>query len=337
MLYPAVNSSSQPKRKRTDFYFFQTIGEGSYSKVYRCAEKGSNQTYAIKQVSKRLLMREGKERYAFREKKALSLLSSSPYFVHLYFTFQDDDSLYYGLSYYPGGDLLDLILKYGRLRMPCLIFYSAELIDAIVFMHSQRIIHRDLKPENVLMDEENHIKITDFGSCRILDEGEHDEALVERNEESSAQGVDNAVQDNDVTSDERPSARLSPMQRRPRSSHSMVGTAQFVAPEILKGHRVGYGCDFWSLGCVIYQMYTGSHLFQGYHEYDVLHKACRAEYKLDAIADYRVKDLISNLVVLNPMRRYGTLDEGLLRNHELFRATVWTNLHLQIPPSPTLE
>lgn len=45
-------------------------------------------------------------------------------------------------------------------------FYAAELVSAIAFLHSQGIMHRDLKPENVLLDEDGHIKVTDFGLCK---------------------------------------------------------------------------------------------------------------------------------------------------------------------------
>ena len=46
-------------------------------------------------------------------------------------------------------------------------FYCAEIVLAVEYLHSQNIIYRDLKPENILLDQDGHIKITDFGLCKV--------------------------------------------------------------------------------------------------------------------------------------------------------------------------
>lgn len=98
----------------------------------------------------------------------------------------------------------------------------------------QSISFRDLKPENILLDENFHIKFTDFGTARILDEP------VQANKE-------------DQSNNSRP------LRRR----NSFVGTAQFVSPEILQGKEPHIGSDLWAFGCIVFQMLTGKHLFSG--------------------------------------------------------------------------
>lgn len=83
------------------------------------------------------------------------------------------------------------------------MFYSAEIVEALEYCHAKKVVHRDLKPENILLDEKFHIKLTDFGTARILDE--------EANKEAASTPVN-------------PETQRATRVRR----NSFVGTAQFV-------------------------------------------------------------------------------------------------------------
>ena len=74
------------------------------------------------------------------------------------------------MSYCSNGDLLSLIKKLKQFSLEQSLFYSAEIVEALEYCHSKKVVHRDLKPENILLDEKYHIKLTDFGTARILDE-----------------------------------------------------------------------------------------------------------------------------------------------------------------------
>ena len=100
---------------------------------------------------------------------------------------------------------------------------------------------RDLKPENILLDEKFHIKLTDFGTARILNENESESTAAVASKGSEESGSSRPV----------------------RRKNSFVGTAQFVSPEILQGKELTISCDLWSFGCIIFQMLTGKHLFSG--------------------------------------------------------------------------
>ena len=67
----------------------------------------------------------------------------------------------------PHGDLADLVRKYGSLSLPCARWYTAQIVDAVLWMHSKGIVHRDMKPENVLLDGDLKVKLTDFGSAYV--------------------------------------------------------------------------------------------------------------------------------------------------------------------------
>ena len=90
------------------------------------------------------------------------------------------------------------------------------------------------------MDEKYHIKITDFGTARILD-----------------------CPSTPLPTEDQSTSKPQETDKLTRRRNSFVGTAQFVAPEILNGKEPSIGSDLWGLGCIIFQMLTGNHLFTG--------------------------------------------------------------------------
>ncbi|CAF0845092.1 unnamed protein product [Brachionus calyciflorus] len=290
-------------KTRGDFDFIKEIGEGSFSTVHLVKEKKSGQHFAIKECSKYQIIKENKTKYIHLEKRILSeYLRDHPFFVKLYFTFQDQDSLYFGLSYCSNGDLLQLIQKNKQLSLEKSQFYTAEITLALEFMHGKKIIHRDLKPENILLDENFHIKLTDFGTARIIDD-----PLEKKDEESK------------------------PVRRK----NSFVGTAQYVSPEILNGKAPHIGTDLWALGCIVYQMLTGKHLFTGNHEYDIFQKIVKLAFTFEDNFDQLAKDLIQKLVVIEPNQRLGAIEpDGYLqlKNHNFLKNINWQMLSETNPP-----
>ncbi|UJR21661.1 hypothetical protein I4U23_024738 [Adineta vaga] len=303
----ATNTSASqiPKRTLKDFKFIKELNSGSYSTVYLGIEIATNHELALKAVRKALVKRLNKVEEVFREKTILAHLNDCPYTVNLRCTFQNEENLYFGLTYCSNGDLLQHITDVGHFDLETVRFYSAEIVEALEQLHIRHIIHRDLKPENILLTDHMHIQLADFGSALLLET-------------------------NDNTSS-NPEKKLS--ERR----NSFVGTPQFVAPEILQNGLVHVGSDFWSLGCVIYQMVTGEHLFRGYHEYDIMNAVIRVAYKLPDDFPEVIGDLIGKLVRLEPNARLGSPETGgieMLKAHPFFQETKWGDLLNQESPLP---
>ena len=74
------------------------------------------------------------------------------------------------LDYVNGGDLLFHLNKKRKFDELTARFYIAELILAVEHLHENKIIHRDLKPENILIAPDGHIKVTDFGMSKIMND-----------------------------------------------------------------------------------------------------------------------------------------------------------------------
>ena len=92
-----------------------------------------------------------------------------PYVVTLRYSFQTSQKLYLIMDFVTLWTPVLLVVSSGSLRHEPPRFYAAEIVCAIGHLHSLNIMHRDLKPENILLDNEGHVKLTDFGlrRCRI--------------------------------------------------------------------------------------------------------------------------------------------------------------------------
>ncbi|CAF3364239.1 unnamed protein product [Rotaria sp. Silwood1] len=220
--------------------------------------------------------------------------------------------LNFGLTYCPNGDLLQYITDAGHLNEETVRFYAAELIEALEQLQKRHIVHRDLKPENILLTDDMHIQLTDFGSGVIIDNSE--------SQSDHSKNVDGE-------------------KKLLKRTNSFVGTAQFVAPEILKRGAIHFGSDLWSLGCIIYQMATGKHLFRGHHEYDIYNAVVRVSYKLSDDFPTLLGDLVQKLVRLEPHERLGSEETGgmkKLKEHPFFSEfsydTKWDHLLNQRSP-----
>lgn len=99
------------KKGVKDFEFGKTLGIGSYSTVVCGRDKQSLRQYAIKILDKRHIIREKKVKYVEIEKRTLNRLGDHPGIIPLYYTFQDENSLYFVLDYASNGELLSLITK----------------------------------------------------------------------------------------------------------------------------------------------------------------------------------------------------------------------------------
>ncbi|XP_076976947.1 ribosomal protein S6 kinase alpha-2 isoform X7 [Tamandua tetradactyla] len=152
------------KADPSQFELLKVLGQGSYGKVFLVRKvKGpdAGQLYAMKVLKKATL----KVRDRVRSKMERDILAevNHPFIVKLHYAFQTEGKLYLTLDFLRGGDLFTRLSKEVMFTEEDVKFYLAELALALDHLHGLGIIYRDLKPENILLDEEGHIKITDFG------------------------------------------------------------------------------------------------------------------------------------------------------------------------------
>jgi serine/threonine protein kinase len=215
--------------------------------------------------------------------------------VQLAYSFQDPHHCYLAMEYCPGGDLRHLLFNLGYLEEDEARLYMAEMILAVHALHQLGYIHRDLKPDNFLIDSTGHLKLTDFGLSK---DGLHSNVST-RKAGSTLNGVSSLP---DVHSLSRPDTTPQHGQKQRQSminpkviatplyegntiqssskqsttssgappvnaatlAFSVVGSPNYMSPEVLSGEH-GYGAevDWWSLGCIFFEMVVGNPPFIG--------------------------------------------------------------------------
>ena len=161
-----------PKLKKksvniNSFYTVSVIGKGSYAKVLLVKKKDTGKYYAMKILKKQNIEKKKQEEHVKTERNILVGLKDSPFIIKMFYSFQNDQKLYFVLEYCSGGELFNLLQRKRRLLEEQAVFYAAQMVLALEHLHKQNIVYRDLKPENVLITENGYIKITDFGLSRM--------------------------------------------------------------------------------------------------------------------------------------------------------------------------
>lgn len=155
--------------KASDFEVVREIGQGAFGRVLLVKRKKNGHMLAMKVLQKSAVVKRQNQRYIMGERDILTQMDH-PFIVRLKCALQTQSRLFLVMEYLPGGELLKHIREEGLLNEDQTAFYVGECVLALEYLHSRNIVHRDLKPENVLLDMDGHIRLTDFGLARSVNE-----------------------------------------------------------------------------------------------------------------------------------------------------------------------
>ena len=152
-----------------DFKILKKLGKGAFGKVLLVHNEELNKYFAMKILKKKFIEKNKQQIHIKTERKILEIIEH-PFVAKLYYAFQNSEKLYMLTEYMPGGEMFyhlhkDIYFSEERTK-----FYISEIILALIYLHKNNILYRDLKPENILLDEQGHIKLTDFGLSKIVND-----------------------------------------------------------------------------------------------------------------------------------------------------------------------
>jgi len=211
------------------------IGVGGTGIVYRATDRTLDDTLALKMLRPELLADDPRAREELKQELRLTRRVSHRNIVRTYEFGVSRGAPYFTMEYVEGTSLAAVLARRGTLPSPVVLALAKQLMRALDAAHEQGIMHGDLKPANLLLANDGLLKVTDFGVASLI----RRPAPI-----ASKAGVDEVV-------------------GPPRLAGAVVGTPEYMAPELLLGGAPDVTTDLYAAGMVLHECLTGATPFQG--------------------------------------------------------------------------
>lgn len=231
------------------------IGKGSFSKIYKAFHPQKNITYALKRIQKKNLKN---TKIVIREVSVMRKLEH-PNILKLFDVLVTKRHFYLILEYCGKGDLKKYIK--GKPRSEKFIGNILNQIKSgLEYMYQLNIIHRDLKPQNILVDQDEVIKISDFGFAKVYNNDE--------------------------------------------LSETICGSPLYMSPEMLNYKSYTDKADLWSVGVIMYELFTKKMPYTGDNIYHMVQNLKKYKFEPpDIHLSCNTVELLSHLLIKNPKAR----------------------------------
>ena len=265
----------------SQYKILDEVGRGGMGIVYKAIDLKLNREVALKILPPEMISDATRKRRFIQEAQAAAALKH-PNIAVVYGIDEDDGTTFIAMELIEGEKLGD-ILKRGRIEIARAITIAIEVAEGLAKAHEKGVVHRDLKPDNIMITEDGHVKIIDFGLAKLV-------------EPLRQQG----------------SAALTAAKGETQPGQ-LLGTFSYMSPEQARGQDVDHRSDIFSFGSVLFELLSGEPPFQRKSNAETLGAILRDAAPTLNVAD--VANLSSLQAILNkclakmPEDRYQTVSD----------------------------
>jgi len=247
------------------------VAQSGMSVLYRATDRNTGRQVALK-VPLAGMEEDPVLFERFKREQEIGQLLDHPGIVKTY-NDEERSRTYMVLEWVEGRLLRTILNEEKKLPIERATKIALGMCDALDYMHKRGIVHRDLKPENIMVDENDNIKLIDFGI-----------ALKEDARRLTFVNVSN-----------------------------MLGTPDYISPEQVQGNRGDQRSDIYALGIMLYEMLTGTVPFVGPNPLAVMNERMlhepRAPRELNPDISPELQEILYRALERNPRHRYATAHE----------------------------
>jgi len=283
-----------------DFVVVRGLGAGKFGTVFLVDDVVTEMRFAMKVVPKAKHQVE----LARKELQTLLNVSDAEWCSPLRGCFQDSENVYFLLDYFAAGDLQTQLERAGPISNHQKKVLIAEMIVAVEELHSLNIIHRDIKPGNLLISDDGHIVLADFGMSRDFNA-------------EPMRHVRNALQASSF------------------ESVMECGTPYYMSPDVWQGKPYSFEVDLWAIAVCLHELFLGRlpfHMEVCYGHEDIKTFVCEEDFTF-GFYDHISMDLWDILNKMFRKDRNFRLTIEKLKAHEFFDEIDWERLaRHELPP-----
>ncbi len=226
-----------------DYVVERRLGAGAMGEVYLARQTRLDQLCALKILPAELTSEADFERRFASEGRALAMLNH-PSIVRVLYAGEDAGRHFIAMEYVDGGSLEERLADMpGGLGQELARSLLSDILVGLAYAHGRGVVHRDLKPANVLLGSDGKCRISDFGLALVAGE-QFMQSFVQRSILASRTEA--------VGSSQRPH-----MAARSSDAATLVGTIDYMSPELRAGRPADARSDIYAVGVMAYQMLTG--------------------------------------------------------------------------------
>jgi serine/threonine protein kinase len=267
------------------------IGQGGMGAVYLARQTRPARNVAVKILLPNLAMNsQVYQEFLARFRREADVIAKLEHvnIMPIYEYGEQDGLAYLVMPHLTGGSLRDVLARRGALPLEEVVKYIDQAASALDYAHAQGVIHRDLKPANFLLHADGRLVLADFGIARIMEE-------------------------------RSPGATLT-------KAGSMLGTPEYMAPEMAQGQTVDYRADIYELGIVLFEMLSGHVPFTGNTSYAVIIKHIQEPLPLlrqvNPVIAPEIDEVVQKTTAKEPEDRYPTVREMAQALRKASRASI---------------